>query len=135
MTNETDPEALDALAAERADAPPEIPAESGGDQQMPPEIDQDAWAETTDLVHDSATSLLGCQSRSAREKRAFAVTSRNLALKRVPGLSHTEEIAFACVAIPLGLSILLEYLGKRRGADGTEERAPSGNGHLGLGQE
>jgi len=69
------------------------------------------WIDTTSIIFDTITSGLGVSERVETEKKAVAISARNLAIKRIPQSEYNEEIVFICVALPIGLSIFMEYIG------------------------
>jgi len=120
---------LEALKAERADPPAMVP-EPGPERPGPkrkrgrpkgttkrplPKKEEtqalplDSWRKATDTLLDGVTTLAGTEKRAEEERQALAVTSRNVALKRIPGTEYGEEIMLAMVALPIGISILLEF--------------------------
>jgi hypothetical protein len=147
-TTKPDAKQMDRLKAERAARPPEpgendptLPGIPGRAIPNDPEtvMPLKPWQQTVDLILDTLTTAAGCQQRTEREKSALAITSRNVAVKRAAFSKHAEEIALLAIALPMGVSIVVEILARRNKSKGAEvpnaERAPGNHRPVGIGQE
>jgi len=92
----------------------------------------DNWRKATDTLLDGVTRLAKTEKRAEQEKQALAVTSRNVALKRIPGTEYGEEFMLAMVAVPIGISILFEFIFQKKG---NEKPAHFNSGENGERQE
>lgn len=99
------------------------------------------WIDTTSIIFDTITSGLGVSERVEAEKKAVAISARNVAVKRIPQMEYSEEIVFLCVALPIGLSVFMEYISSKnrvKNEQGKQTRVSSGqnrNGEITPDQE
>jgi len=73
----------------------------------------DSWRKATDNLLDGVTRLAKTEKRTDEEKQALALTSRNVALKRIPQTEYGEEIMLGMVLVPISISILVEFFFKK----------------------
>ncbi len=79
-----------------------------------PAFKPEQFLDFTTFMLDGVTSTLGTSTRTNQEKVALATATCAVCNKRIPNSEYGEEIVLAFVLLPIGASILFEYLTKQR---------------------
>lgn len=105
-----------AKTASAADTESPAPRKRGRKKAEPepePVFKPEQFLDFTTFLLDGITNTLETSTRTNQEKVALASATCAVANKRIPDSEYGEEIVLAFVLLPIGASILFEYVTRR----------------------